>query len=276
MRVLLASILLLSAATAAANPCEFKAERDFTVDPAGLAALAFELASSDVQVRGVPGLKQIEVHTRACASEESKLAGLTVEQKKSGDRVTLMPHQEDSQMFSLFGSRYAYIDLQVRVPSTLAIEVRSRSGDADIADIAALDFSSHSGDLALRHVGGAVAVEVHSGDVTAEDIGSLSVSRAGSGDIHASNVRGDVHVGHVGSGDLTFTDVQRGVSVEAVGSGDIVVTHTGGDVTVGAIGSGDISVASVGGDFRVDASGSGDIHHRDVHGKVQIPHRSDD
>ena len=276
MRAILTTFLLLAAATAAANPCAFKNERDFSVDTAGVAALAFELASSDIHVRGEPNLKTIEVHTRACASDESKLAGLTVEQTKSGNRVILTPHQDDSQTFSLFGSHYAFIDLDVRVPATLAIEVKSRSGDADIADVAALDFSSHSGDLILHRVKGDVTVDVHSGDVTADDVGNFSVRHSGSGDIRARDVAGDVKVGHVGSGDLVFADVKRGVSVESVGSGDINVSHAGGDVTVGSIGSGDVTVASVGGDFRVDAAGSGDIHHRDVHGKVQVPHENED
>lgn len=276
MRALLTTLLLFAAATATANPCQFKDERDFSVDTAGLAALAFELASSDIHVRGEPNLNTIQVHTRACASDESKLAGLTVEQKKNGDRVILIPHQDDSQTFSLFGSHYAFIDLDVRVPLALAIEVKSRSGDADIADVAALDFSSHSGDLILHRVKGNVVVDVHSGDVTADEVGNFTLRHSGSGDIRARDVRGDVKVGHVGSGDLVFADVTHGVSIEAVGSGDINVSHTGGDVVVGSIGSGDVTVASVGGDFRVDASGSGDIHHRDVHGKVQVPHTDED
>jgi DUF4097 and DUF4098 domain-containing protein YvlB len=276
MRAILTTFLLLAAGTAAANPCAYRNERDFSVDTAGIKALAFELASSDIHVRGDASLKTIQVHTRACASDESKLAGLTVEQKKDGDRVVLIPHQEDSQTFSLFGSHYAFIDLEVLVPAALAIEVKSRSGDADIADVASLDFSSHSGDLVLHRVKGDVAVDVHSGDVTADDVGNFTVRHSGSGDIHAQGVSGDVKVGHVGSGDLVFADVKRGVSVESVGSGDIDVSHAGGDVTVGSIGSGDVTVASVGGDFRVNSSGSGDIHHRDVRGKVQVPRSDED
>lgn len=276
MRAVLGVVLGLFASGALANPCKFTTDRNLEIDPNGLRTLAFELGSSDLRVEGVPGLAKVEVHGRACASEESRLAGLTVEQSRSGDRVTLTPHQANEQTFSLFGSSYAYIDLEVRVPGSLAIEVKTRSGDADIANVAALDFSAHSGDLILHRVAGEVGVDVHSGDVTADDIGSLTVRHAGSGDIRAHGVRGDVKVGNVGSGDLGFVDVGRGVQVESIGSGDINVNHANGNVLIGSIGSGDVTVSGIGGDFTVRSAGSGDIHHRDVKGRIDVPHRADD
>lgn len=276
MRAIAAFALVLVAGNALANECKYTTDRNIDIDPSGLRALAFEMGSSDLRVTGVAGLGKIEVHGRACASEESRLAGLTIEQSRSGDHVTVTPHQNSEQTFSLFGSNYAYIDLEVRVPQNLAIEVRSRSGDADIRDVAALDFSAHSGDLILHHVAGDVAVEVHSGDVTADDIGSLTVRHAGSGDIRAHGVRGEVKVGNVGSGDLGFSDVGGSVSVESVGSGDLNVTHANGSVLVGSIGSGDITVGGIGGDFTVRSAGSGDIHHRDVKGRIDVPKRDDD
>lgn len=276
MRVVVCLILSLCVGNVLANECRYSAERNFDIDPAGLHALAFKLGSSDLQVRGVAGLAQIEVRGRACASAEASLAGLTIDQSRAGDRVTLTPNQASQQTFSLFGSNYAYVDLDVRVPATLSIEVKSTSGDASIVDVAALDFDSHSGDLIVHHVGGEVAVEVHSGDVRAEDVGSLEVRRAGSGDVRASKVHGDIKAGHVGSGDLGFDDVGKSVHVESIGSGDVTVDRAAGDVVVGSIGSGDITVNDIGGDFVVKKAGSSDIHHHGVKGKVDVPKRDDD
>ena len=277
MRVVVCLILSLLAGSAfAAFPCSYTAERKLDIDPAGLHSLAFKLGSSDLQVRGVTGLAKIEVRGKACASEEAKLVGLTVDQSRAGDRVTLTPNQANEQTFSLFGSNYAYIDLEVRVPATLAIEVKANSGDANIADVAALDFDSHSGDLIVHHVNGEVAVEVHSGDIKADDIGGLEVRRSGSGDVRATQVHGQIKVGHVGSGDLGFDDVAKSVQVESVGSGDVSVNRAGGDVVIGSIGSGDINVDGVGGDFVVRKAGSSDIHHHGVKGKVDVPRRDAD
>lgn len=276
MRVLLCSIFLLAAGALQANECKFSVERSLDIDPSGLHALALDLGSSDAQVRGVAGLAKIEVRGKACASEESRLAGLTVEQSRSGDVATVTPHQAEEQNFGLFGSNYAYIDLEVRLPQALALRIKTHSGDADVADVASLDFTSHSGDLILNRVAGDVAVEVHSGDVKADDIGSLTVRRAGSGDVHAGKVRGEVAVGHVGSGDLGFDNVGKSVRVEAVGSGDVTAAHVGGDVAIDSIGSGDVNATGVGGNLTVKSAGSGDIEYHDVKGKIDVPKRDDD
>ena len=46
--------------------------------------------------------------------------------------------------------------------------------------------------------------------------------------------------------------------------------------TIALLGSGDITVSDVGGDFRVGSRGSGDVTHRNVRGKVSVPHDDDD
>jgi DUF4097 and DUF4098 domain-containing protein YvlB len=275
MRVLFCSILILTACAAQAEECKYSAQRNLDIDPAGLRTLVLQLGSSDAHVRGVAGLTKIEVRGKACASEQSRLARLTVEQSRSGDTVTVTPQQANEQTFNLFGSRYAYIDLDVRLPATLALAIKTHSGDADVADVATLDYSSHSGDLILNHVRGDVALDTHSGDVRAADIGNLTVRRSGSGDVHADKVRGGVEVGHVGSGDLGFNDVDKGVHVASIGSGDVNTKRVAGDVVVDAIGSGDIDVDGVGGNFTVKSAGSGDIDHRNVKGKVDVPRRDD-
>lgn len=276
MRFVVCSILGLLAANASAFECKFKAERPLDIDPAGLRALVLDLNSSDAHVRGVAGLAKIEVRGKACASQEDWLADLTVNQRRDGDHVVVTTNQHRENTIGPFHSSYAYIDLEVRIPASLALQIQTNSGDADVADVATLDFAAHSGDLIVNHVAGAVSAEVGSGDIKADDIGSLELRRAGSGDLRARKVHGDVRIGHVGSGDLTIEDVARGVHVESIGSGDLGVHHTGGDVVVGSVGSGDVTASDVGGDFSVAAAGSGDIHHHGVKGKVSVPKRDYD
>lgn len=273
MRAILPVVLLLVSTAVGANECRYSAERNLDIDPSGLRTLALVLGSSDASVEGVAGLNRIEVRGRACASEENWLADLTVAQSRSGDRVTVTPEQHHSNHFNLFGSSYAYVDLQVRMPAKLALEVKSASGDADISEVATLDFTSSSGDLKLRHVAGDVGLEVSSGDVIADDVGNLSLRRSGSGDITARSVHGAVKVGHVGSGDLHFDDVRDNVEVDSIGSGDVQVSRVGGDVTVGSIGSGDVTADGVGGNFTVRSAGSGDIRERNIKGHVDLPRR---
>ena len=276
MRFAIFTLFGLLAANTHAFECKYMAERPLEIDPAGLRALVLQLDSSDAHVRGVSGLAKVEVRGKACASREDWLADLKIEQKREGDRVVVSTQQHRNNTISPFHSSYAYIDLDVRVPENLALQIQTNSGDADVAGIAALDFTAHSGDLIVDDIKGAVSAEVGSGDIKADDIGSLELRRSGSGNVQARSVRGDVRVGNVGSGDLTFEHVSKSVHVNSVGSGDVGVHGTGGDVEIGSIGSGDVTASDVGGDFTVRSSGSGDIHHHGVKGKISVPVRDED
>ncbi len=276
MRLVLGSLLLLlSSLSAVAHNCANSAERKLDIDAAGLKALRFELGSSDIKVQGVAGLTQIEVRGHACASDPAWLAELDMTQSRLGDKALVKPLPR--QQHSGFFNTYAYIDFEVRMPAALPLEVATGSGDANISDVAALDFDTGSGDLKLTHVAGVVNTHVGSGDIVASDVGSFSLRAGGSGDVTAHAVRGDVKVGHVGSGDLHFADVKGGVQIDAIGSGDVAIDGVGRDVFVGSIGSGDVVAKNVTGNFTVKAAGSGEIHHSGIGGKVEVParHQSD-
>jgi len=277
MRVLVGLILAAASVPALAmHDCKFSAERNLDIDSGGLKDLQLVLGSSDARVEGVAGLKRVEVRGKACASEEGWLKGLTVTQERSGDRATVTTRREDGPHMGGWGMSYAYIDLEVRVPADLMVDVDAGSGDSNVANVAALHFGSGSGDLNASHITGAVSIKVGSGDAIVDDVGSVTIERVGSGDIRATTVRGEVKVGHVGSGDVKFSDVRGGVHVESVGSGDLIVSRAGGDVEVGSIGSGDVTATDIGGSFIVHSAGSGDLRHRNVTGKVDVPRRHED
>lgn len=276
MRIFLALILVAASGTALARQeCKFSADHNFDIDPAGLKALQLVLGSNDVHVEGVAGGKRIEVRGKACASEQDWLKDLDVKQERSGDHARVWTTRDRDSHFG-WGSSYAYINLEIRLPPELLVDIDSGSGDADVTNVAALNYGAGSGDLKARRVAGNVSIKVGSGDVIVEDLGNLIVERVGSGDIHATNVRGSVKVGHVGSGDLRLADVKEGVRVESVGSGDLVVDRAGGDVEVGSIGSGDVTADNIGGNFIVHSAGSGDLRHHHVTGKVEVPRRHED
>ncbi|MGH8173867.1 MAG: DUF4097 family beta strand repeat-containing protein [Rhodanobacteraceae bacterium] len=275
-RLVCLSLIALLPAISIASECRYTAERNFDIDAAGLRTLAFELGSSDVIVEGVPGLARIEVRGRACASDEAWLDQLTVDQKRSGDRVEVTPHDgRDLYGSNWFGSSYAYVDLRVRAPTQLAVAIRSQSGDASAENVAALDFEGSSGDLEARHIAGVVGLKVSSGDVRATDIGRVDIRSVGSGDISLRDVHSDVEVGRSGSGDLQF-DSTGSVRIGSVGSGDVSLTRANGDVSIDSIGSGDVNVNGVEGNLTVGSIGSGDVRHRNVRGKTSVPRDDND
>lgn len=273
MRLIVATLFILLPASAFADNCKFTAERSVDIDAQTLRALRFELGSSDLHVKGKAGLARIEVRGKACASQEDWLAQLNIAQTHVGDKITVKSTPVPDRHGLSWDNSYAYIDFTVSVPLALALEVDSGSGDAHIDDIAALDFTSGSGDLALNHASGAVVVKVGSGDVEVADVGSFTLTRSGSGDVLARDIHGDVKVGHVGSGDLSFVAVKGAVAVDGIGSGDLNVDQTGGNVSVDSVGSGDVTVDHIGGSLVIKAAGSGDIHHAAVAGNIDIPHR---
>jgi hypothetical protein len=274
---LIASSLLVFAAVAGAEECRYSAPRNADIDAAGLHSLRLRLGSSDLDIQGVQGLNKIEVRGTACASDKSWLDDLKIATGRSGDQATVEtePHTNTS-VFNLFGSSYAYMKLQVRVPAALAVRVHTGSGDVQAQDLASLDFSSGSGDLIAGRIGGALELELGSADVRATDVGSVQLNGTGSGDVHVSGVRGDARADHSGSGDLDFSNVRGSVRIGSTGSGDVTLDDIGRDAEVGSTGSGDVSASGVGGNFTVRSTGSGDVRYHNVKGKVDVPNDDDD
>jgi hypothetical protein len=271
---LLLTLALLPTLAAANTPCRYSADRNFDVPAAGLATPAFDMGSNDVVLEGVDGLASVEVRGRACASDSAWVESLTVDQRTSGDTLTITPHSgHDFGNWS--GMNYAYVVLHVRAPSKLVARIRGDSGDAEVSGVASLDFETSSGDLLVHHVPGTVGLELSSGDARGDDLGIVEVRRVSSGDITLRDVHGPIDVARVGSGDLRFSRVGS-VSIGSVGSGDVDVSDAGGDVSVDSIGSGDISVDGIAGAFHVGSKGSGDVHYRNVRGKVTVPRDPDD
>ena len=266
----LLALALFPAFAAAGMQCRYSADRNFDVPAAGVATLAFEMGSNDVVLEGVDGLANVEVRGRACASDQAWIDGLTVDQQKSGDTLTITPHSGHDLHGNWSGMNYAYVILHVRAPSKLVARIRGDSGDAEVSHVASLDFETSSGDLLVHHVPGTLGLELSSGDVRGDDLGIIDVRSVSSGDITLSGVHGPIDVARVGSGDLRFSEVGS-VRVGSVGSGDVSVSDAGGDVTVDSIGSGDVSVNGVNGAFHVGSKGSGDVRYRNVRGQVTVP-----
>lgn len=266
------AVLLLVSSTAFADRCEFSASRNLDIDAAGVQKLALEFGSDDLNLKGVPGQARIEVRGRACASSQAALDSMKLDQSRSGDTVSVTVSKEGLRG-TWFGSSYAYINLEVRVPQTLLVAIKRGSGDVEIENVAGVDSTAGSGDLDARDITGPVVIRAGSGDATLRQTGAVTVRALGSGDVQAHQVRGDVVVEGAGSSTLTFNDVTGNVSIDHIGSGDVNVRSIGGDVHVGSIGSGDVDADDIGGNLIVDSKGSGDVNHRGVKGRVDIPKR---
>ena len=278
MRTLIAVALLLAGSTALADNCRYTAPRNLDIDASGLRMLAMEFGSDDMNLEGVAGLARIEVRGRACGSSQQALDSISLQQARDGNGIFVKVDKGDHKVNwngGWFGSNYAYIDLEVRVPKSMQVSIKRGSGDVTIENVAGIDSTGGSGDLKANNISGPVVIKTGSGDARLRDVGPINVRELGSGDIEADRVRGDVQVGRGGSGNLDFSDVTGSVNVDHIGSGDITARDVSGNVHVGAIGSGDVRANDIGGDLVVESQGSGDTSHSGVKGRVDIPKHDD-
>ncbi len=248
--ILASSLLLISSgAFAWGDGCAHRAERSLQLDADGLAALELLTRAGDLVVEGDAGLKRIEVHGKACASSEALLAQIQLSEQRAGNRQSVTTAIPETSGWNARAS----MDLVVRMPAGLHLQLQDSSGDARISGVASLDASDSSGDLNAEGIRGDVSL------------------RDSSGDISISAIAGTVTVVSDSSGDMSIRDVRGDVIVQNDSSGDIHMEEIAGNAQVMSDSSGDIVVRAIGGNFSVDRDTSGDIRSRDVQGTLTLP-----
>lgn len=227
---------VLAACTFVPGPftdCDVTESHAAFVEAAGADLVRVEAEAGSLRIEGEPGISQVQVQGEACASSSDILEEIGLTTVRDGDAVLVrseMPDRNDS-WFS--GGDQARLDLVVRVPDRLVLDVEDGSGSTEIQGVASARLDDGSGSIDVRDVAGDVEI------------------RDGSGSI-------DVH------------DVSGSVELED-GSGSIRATEVAGDFVVESDGSGSIDVSLIGGDFVVEEDGSGGIDFDDVAGSVRIP-----
>jgi len=304
MKTLFAVALLLPT-LAAAERCKVEKAEELALDLAGVSTLVVEMGDDILTLGGAADADGV-LRGRACASSDKRLELLSLKQRREGDRLTLALVRERRVVTISFGADYAYHDVSVNVPPSIAVELDMGSGDATIQQVASLRADIGSGDLDARNISGTVLLEigsgdaaidqatsltadigsgsldarnisgtlrfdVGSGDVVAHTIGTLQVDSVGSGDVAVDGVAAGTRIGTVGSGDVAVRDVKGAVTIESLGSGDITLQRVAGSVAMDRMGSGDLRVTDIEGDVVVNYKGSGDVHAKRVKGAVHTP-----
>ncbi|MBB5862536.1 DUF4097 family beta strand repeat-containing protein [Xanthomonas sp. 3058] len=265
----LAILFALPGAAFAEEQCKFSEPRSLDLQLTGVKTVLFEVGSNDLHLTAAPG-NGGRLSGRACAAHANLLKGLTITQKRVGDKL-VVALAEDRPLRISIGESYSYLDLRGSVPDSMLVQLDLGSGDADISGAAAVSADVGSGDMAIRRTRGRVTAKVGSGDIELEDMGSLRVLSVGSGDLKARQIRGAADVGKVGSGDVTLRGVAGNVTLGTVGSGDVDIDDVQGNVSVDAVNSGALTVRKVRGDVGVARKGSGDIDVEDVTGTTRVP-----
>ena len=253
----IAMLIALVSADALAWRCEYERTLDESLDVRRSDVLDVAAAAGDLDITGVSRSNEVSIRGRICVSDEDWLDKVRVGIRE-GDVAKIYVESPDSDNgWSLWGNRYAYVDLVLEMPADLALQLRDSSGDIEIESVDDVEVTDSSGDLEIRDARGNVEIKDSSGDITVRDLG------------------GDLTIISDSSGNIRGNDIEGSVLVLADSSGHIGFSEVGRDVVVEKDSSGDITVASVGGDFSVLRDGSGQIHSRDVKGEVNIPEDKD-
>lgn len=233
--LLIMAMFVASFADAAWN--DYTTVRELKLDAKGIENLEIDAGAGGMDVRGIGGLDALEVIATIIVPESAEDEAMTRMEKqmrlsldRSGDRARLVSHFEQGASGWEPGAR---IDLEIRMPSGIAVEIEDGSGSIDLVDL-----------------GGDVAITDGSGSITVQGVGRLSIDD-GSGSIDVASADGDVSIVD-GSGSIRIRSVAGSVTIDD-GSGSINVNDVEQDLIILDDGSGGFSYADVRGTVKDDS-----------------------
>lgn len=239
-------------AAAAAADCPFKEPREARVEVAGATRLRLIARAGTLDVAGVAGAREVVVQGQACASSAGGLAGVKLRAERQGSEIVVEAVVPEDATPLAGGPA---LDLVVRLPASLALEVSDTSGPLEIRGV------------------GALRLEDSSGEALVEDVASDVTLRDSSGDLTVRRVGGALRILQDSSGQIDVVDVRGSVTIDEDSSGGIRVEKVGGSVVIKRDSSGGIDVRDVAGDLVVEQDGSGGVRHEGVKGRVSLPKR---
>ena len=285
--------MLLPTTARADDACRYRADRAAEASTDGIRRIVVEAGAGSLDIRGESGRQRMQASGVACASDKQQLEQLQIYVERKGSTLVISTSPSWSILDPTTWSNDAgdgRLDISIKVPEGMTLEVEDGSGDAYISNVGALEMNDGSGSLRIEDIHGSLELVDGSGDVVIARVrGSMSL-KDGAGDLEITQASGEVEIIDDGSGGLVILDVQDNVEIVNDGSGDIRIERVSGsvdigndgsgeihisrvqrDVVVGNDGSGAIVVQDIGGDFTVRQDGSGGIRYERVGGRVKVP-----
>jgi hypothetical protein len=272
-RLLILIAILLLAISASADYIEV---RQLELPAGDIKLLEIDCGAGFLEILGVAGLDKIEVEAEIILenfdddeAEDFMDRFMELELRDRGSKAWLISNFEYEgpirSLFSFNGNKL--INLTVRMPANIALEIEDGSGYIAIEDINnEIDLDDGSGEITIENCTGEIRLEDGSGDIEISKIEGLVEIDDGSGSIRANEINGDLTLDD-GSGNIRIRNVVGDIDIDD-GSGDMSIRDIDGVVVVDD-GSGDIKINGVTQDVRIVDSGSGDCDIANVDGKVR-------
>jgi hypothetical protein len=179
------------------------------------------LASGDVVVRGSD-----RAEVRARLEEEGGLRLDTGGGQPARRVEVIVAPNERAEAFA--GGCGSASNLELTVPRGASVNVESRSGNVQIADVADVHVQATSGDVDVRRASKSVEVSALSGDISLADSTGPARLTAVSGSVEARNARalapGDTFEAKSTSGDISLEGVAHSQVSGATVSGGVIYT----------------------------------------------------
>lgn len=266
----IAIICCIASTSVFAADCRFARELSLDLDPVNSQRFEIDAEAGRLEIRGSDAASVVQVRARACTSDEEMLDHMSLEDSTTSTAVRVKTQMPDADG-GWWDREYAYMDVQVTVPSWLAVEVEDGSGETSVSGVASLKMQDGSGELTVENVAGDVDIRDGSGEVDLRNITGNVRMEDGSGEIRIREVDGSVTIEEDGSGEIDIDTVGIDVTIERDGSGPIDISNVGGNVRIGRDGSGSIDVRDVAGDLDIGNDGSGGVRYSRIQGRVRVP-----
>ena len=224
--------------------------RNLELDASGLSEIFIEAGAGAMVVTGVEGGDAVVVVATITVDTDDLDDGAKFIEKRL--RLSLERDGDRARLGADFRPEWgrdtdAVIDLDVRMPTQLALVIDDGSGPITVDGIASnVRIDDGSGPIELGRTGD-VDIDDGSGSIRLEDTGAVKIDD-GSGSITIVRAAGDVYV-EDGSGTIEIRGVQGSVTVDD--------------------GSGDIEIDDVEHDLVIEEEGSGSLRYTNVRGTVQ-------
>jgi DUF4097 and DUF4098 domain-containing protein YvlB len=209
-----------------------KTER-MSLSAEGIDKLVIDCGAGFLFVSGDESLRDIQMEAEIIVKgkrdkdiEEYIKNNIKLELKKQGNRAVLISTFKNQ--FPNINFRTRVINLTVRVPKNMAVEVDDGSGE-----------------IKVEHIDGNLQIDDGSGEITVRDINGDVDIDDGSGTVEVREVTGSVMIDD-GSGTIKVDDIGKNVRVSD-GSGSIYIDTVVGDVIIKEDGSGSVYIQNVSG-----------------------------
>jgi DUF4097 and DUF4098 domain-containing protein YvlB len=259
LQTLLIVVVLVVAWFFAVPGFAYQAEKEFNLNlqAEGIQIFEIDCGSGYLRVKGVEGLKQIEVDAALVTKgiddddlEEFKNKYVKLKLEQDGKKARLISEVKSGfSVSSLFKRKEARINLDVRIPKNLDLEIDDGSGSIEVSGIDGnVEVDDGSGSIEIVNIKGWVKIDDGSGTTIVENIGGKVKINDGSGTVKITDVGGDVDVDD-SSGTVSIYNIKGSVVVDD-GSGGIVIDGVDKDVYIKNSGSGGLTIRNVKGKVR--------------------------